>query len=478
MDATILNVAYDDIVSSLGATLDEVSWASTAYILASLTMLPLTGWLVARFGRKRVFILITAIFAAGSMLCGFATTATELGVFRVAQGLGGGLLASISQAVLIDAYPDENREDALNLLSVLSMVAPVLGPIVAGFVLERFSWPMLFFINVPLALVSIWLALGMDIDQKSKSAPGRFSYSTVALLFGSLFALQFVLQSGDRLDWFDSPAIRWAAAAAVVLGGALIYQQLHERRPMIDLRLFLNRQFLVGNVLSTVAGASNYAIAFVGPLFLQQILGFSPLQTGLLTIPATAGMLVGNRLQDYLSRRVSLYVVVVPGIVLLAVALWYNGVYADMNDFRSIAWLRIVQGFAFGVFIVPIGIFAFKTLSKREIDSASGLFALIRQVSGMIGIALIATLVEQSQNAYFRRLLLDVPRWPFLRHRGAPSRDAIVASVTQHAQVLAYQHAFAVSAIVLLVLAFLIALYGAFEWLPGRLFRDTARDAA
>ena len=118
---------------------------------------------------------------------------------------------------------------------------------------------------------------------------------------------------------------------------------------MIDVRLFLNREFLVGNILSTVAGGSNYAIAFIGPLFLQQILGFTPLQTGLLTIPATAGMLAGNRLQDYLSRRISLYAIVAPGMILLAVALWYNGVYADMNDFSSIMWLRIVQGFAFGV---------------------------------------------------------------------------------------------------------------------------------
>jgi DHA2 family multidrug resistance protein len=411
------------------------------------------------------------------MLCGFATTATQLGIFRVAQGLGGGLLGSISQAILVDAYPDENREDAFNLLSVLSMIAPVLGPIVAGFVLERFSWPMLFFINVPLAVFSIWLALGLDIDQKSKSLPGRFSYSTVALLFGSLFALQFVLQSGLRLDWFDSPAIRWSALAAVLLGCALVFQQWRERRPMIDLRLFLNREFLVGNVLSTVAGASNYGIAFVGPLLLQQILGFTPLQTGLLSIPATAGMLAGNRLQDYLSRRVSLYVIVVPGIILLAVALWYNGVYADMNDFRSIIWLRIVQGFAFGVFIVPIGIFAFKTIHKSDIDAASGLFSLIRLVSGMIGIALIATFVEGSANGYFRRLLLDVPRWPLLLHRGAPSRGAVVASVSQHAQVMAYQHAFAVSAIVLVVLALLIAAYGFVEWLPSsRFFGNAARN--
>lgn len=478
MDVTILNVAYDDIVASLGATLDEVSWASTAYLLASITMLPLTGWLVARFGRKRVYVTVLVLFGAGSMLCGLATTATQLGLFRVLQGVGGGLLGSLSQSVLLDAYPDEDRRDALNLLSVLAIVAPVLGPIVAGFVLERFSWPMLFFLNVPLTALTVWLCLTTDIEQKVKTAPGRFSYATVFLLFGALFALQFVLQSGQRLDWFESPEIAWSAVAAIALGAALIYQQLRSAHPMIDLRLFLNREFLVGNILSTVAGASNYGIAFVGPLFLQQILGFTPFQTALMTIPATLGLLVGNRVQDYLSRRISLYWIVPPGMALLAIALWYNGVYADLNDFTSITWLRILQGFAFGVFVVPIGIMAFTTIQKRDVDAASGLFALIRQESGMIGIALVAALVEGSQNAYFRRLLLDVPRWPLLLHRAAPSRSAILASVNQHAAVMAYQHIFAVSALVMLALAALIGAYGFVESLPGRFRNQAARDAA
>lgn len=174
MDTTILNVAYDDIVASLGATLDEVSWASTAYMLASIMMLPLTGWLAARFGRKRLFLTIVVAFSIGSMLCGLATTATQLGAFRVLQGIGGGLLGSVSQAILFDAYPDENRSEAINLLSVLAMAASVGGPMIAGFILERFSWPMLFFVNIPLTVLTIWLALGLDLDQQVPAKPGRF----------------------------------------------------------------------------------------------------------------------------------------------------------------------------------------------------------------------------------------------------------------------------------------------------------------
>lgn len=477
MDTTILNVAYDDIVASLGATLDEVSWASTAYMLASITMLPLTGWIVARFGRKRIFLTILVVFALGSMLCGLATTAAQLGLFRVLQGFGGGLLATVAQAILLDAYPDENRADAMNLISLLVIAASLCGPIIAGIVLEHFSWPMLFFINVPLTAFTIWLALGMDLDQKEKTQPGRFSYITLALLFGTLFALQYVLQSGERLDWFDSPAIVWSTVAAVACGAALIWQQLHVDKPMIDLRLFRNRDFFVGNVLNIVAGASNYAIAFIGPLFLQQILGFSPFEVGMLSIPATFALLVGNRVQEYLSNRVSLYWIVAPSLVMLAAAVWYNGVYADLNDFTSIAWLRIPQGFAFGAFIVPIGILAFRGISKADVDAASGMFSVIRQESGMIGIALIGTLVEASQNFYFHRLLLDVPRWPLLLHRGAPSKAAVLASVSRRAGVMAYQHMFAVTAIVLLVLAALIAAYGISEWLasrPAKLAQDPA----
>lgn len=478
MDTTILNVAYDDIVASLGATLDEVSWASTAYLLASITMLPLTGWVVARYGRKRLFIVSLLVFALGSLLCGFATTATQLGLFRLLQGAGGGLLATLSQSVLIDAYPDEERGEALNMLSVLAMVAPVAGPILGGFVLEQFSWPVLFFINVPLALFTVWLCLDMDIDQKHKSIPGRFSFRTVLLLFAALFALQYALQNGQRLDWFSSAEIRWFTLAAVVLGAALIFQQLRTPRPMIDLRLFKNRNFFIGNVLSTVAGASNYGVAFLGPLFLQQILGFSPFQTALLTIPATLGLFIGNRAQAYLSKKISLYLIVPPGMLLLAIALWYNGVYADLNSFTSIWWLRIVQGIAFGAFVVPIGIMAFATIPKRDVDAASGLFGIIRQESGVIGIAVIAAMLEGAQDFYFRRLLEDVPKWPVLTHRGAISHNAILASVSQHAAVLAYQHVFALSAAIVFALAVLIALYGFWESLPARLGNRPARDPA
>ncbi len=478
MDTTILNVAYDDIVSSLGATLDEVSWASTAYILASVSMLPLTGWLVARFGRKRVFVLILSIFGAGSLLCGLATSAEQLGAFRVLQGLGGGLLAAVSQSILMDAYPPDERKDAINLLSVLAMVAPVMGPVIAGFVLERFSWPALFFLNVPLAIFTIWLAMGMDIDQKAKSVPGRFSLTTIGLLFAALFALQYVLQSGDRLDWFDSAEIRWSFVAALVFGGLLIAQQLRSSVPMIDLRLFSNREFLIGNLMSFIAGACNYAVAFIGPLFLQQVLGFTPLQTALMTIPATIGLLIGNRLQDYLTRRVAVYWVVSAGMIVLAIALWYNGVYADFNDFTSITWLRILQGVSFGVFIVPIGVFAFTNIKQNQLDAASGLFAVIRQESGMIGIALIATLLESSQNRYVQRLLLDVPRWPTLLHRGSPSREQIVAAINQHAFVLGYQHVFAVSAAIMCAAGVLIAAYGAWQKLSPALGNKPAGNIA
>jgi DHA2 family multidrug resistance protein len=331
---------------------------------------------------------------------------------------------------------------------------------------------------VPLTLFTIWLAMGMNIDQKAKSAPGRFSLSTIGLLFVALFALQYVLQSGERLDWFDSAAIRWSLVAALLFGGLLIAQQWRAKLPMIDLRLFLNREFLIGNLLSFVAGMANYGVAFAGPLFLQQVLGFTPFQTALMTIPATIGLFIGNRLQDYWMRRVSVYWVVSSGMILLAVALWYNGVYADFNDFTSITWLRILQGAAFGIFIVPTGVLAFKTVLQKEIDAASGLFGLVRLESGMIGIALIATLLEASQNRYVHQLLLDVPRWPLLLHRAAPSREAVIAAIDRHALVMGYQHLFAITAVAMLITGIVIAAYGVSERLAQPLGKQPANDLA
>jgi DHA2 family multidrug resistance protein len=197
----------------------------------------------------------------------------------------------------------------------------------------------------------------------------------------------------------------------------------------------------------------------------------------MLTIPATIGLFAGNRFQDYIGRRVPIYAVMCIGLVLLAVALWYNGVFADRADFGTVTWLRIVQGIAFGIFVVPTGVYAFKTIGSDVIDAASGLFALIRQVSGMIGIALLATLLQDSQNRYFRRLLLDVPRWPVLLHRAAPSRTATLAAMNQHALVIGYQHVYAMSALIVLAVAVSIALYGVAQSSPARFFDKRAADA-
>jgi len=477
MDTTILNVGYNSIVSSLGATLDEVSWASTAYTLAGITMLPLAGWLSARFGRKRIFMLILLLFTLGSMLCGLATSATQLGLFRLVQGFGGGLLGTMSQAIFLDAYPDEYRREGFNLISVVVMVGPFLGPIVGGFVLEHSAWPALFFINVPLGVFTLWLASTLDLDQSVKSVPAKFSYVTIGLVFGALLSLQFALQSGQRLGWFDSAAIRWALFGGIALLTILILQELRLRNPMINLRLFADRGFLVGNIFSLVAGASNYGIAFLSPLFVQQVLGFSPLQAGLITIPAALAMFVGNRIQDVASRRISTYLLVIIGTLCLAVALWYNGVFADRNSFETLTWIRILQGVGFGLFLIPIGVMMLHSISKRDLDSASGLGSLIRQFGGMVGIALVAATIERSHDFFLRRLLLDVPRWPYLTSPAARMPSAIVSSISRRADVLAYQQVYALSASVMLVMAAAVAVYWFFEWRYRQLATSMAANA-
>jgi len=464
MDTTILNVGYDRIVGSLGATLDEVSWASTAYTLAGITTLPLAGWLVARFGRRSVFLAILLLFTAGSMLCGLATSATQLGVFRLVQGFGGGLLGTISQAIFLDAYPDEHRNEAFNLLSVTVMIGPFLGPIVGGFVLEHSAWPALFFINVPLGIFTIWLASKLDLDQSVKSAPGKFSYVTIGLVFATLLSLQFALQSGERLGWFDSPAVNGAFFGGIVFLAILVFRELRFERPMINLRLFVNHDFLVGNVLSLIAGASNYGIAFFGPLFLQQVLGFSPLQAGLMTVPGAVAMFAGNRIQALVSRKVPRYAIIIAGMICLAAALWYNSVYSDRNSFETVTWLRTAQGLAFGLFLVPIGILMLRSIAKRDIDSASGLASLVRQFGGMLGIALVAAALERYHDVFLRQLLTEIPRWPYTFEPSAGTRSEILVSVSRQADVLAYQRLYAVSAIAMLAAALVVAAYALAEW--------------
>lgn len=477
MDTTIVNVAYNDIGASMGATLDEISWISTAYTLAGLTIVPLTGWLVDRFGRKRIFLATLYLFGIGSLLCAVATNVPFLAAARMVQGLGGGLLITLPQAILIDAYPDDARDDALNLMSVTAMMGPIAGPILGGFLLDRLPWPAVFFVNIPLVAATIIMSMRLDLDQSVSSKPAPTSIGVLVVLWAALLGYQFVLQSGQRLDWFASPAIRLVMFISLVLGAALVIHQLYARHPMIDFRVFVNREFLIGNILGVVGGGSNFAIAFIGPLFLQEILGYPPLLVGLLTLPSALAMFAGNRVSDYLAPRIRLPILLSAGVVGLAAALWYNGVYADMASLKAIVVLRIIQGFAIGLFFVPLAILTLSTIQKRDIDKASGMFSLVRMISGMVAIALVGTLLTHSRMIYFERLMAVTPAWRYETSSHA-TVAAVVSNLSRRADVLAFQHVFAVTALCLVgtVVAFLIiALLG--SWANSKKGAEAAATA-
>lgn len=442
LDVTVVYIGYDQIGMTLGASLDQISWISTAYMLAGIVMVPLTGWLTSRFGRKRFFLAVLAFFGVGSLLCAIATNAWVLAAFRLIQGIGGGLLGTVAASIIMDAYPTERRAEAMNLLAVTGIVGPLLGPIVGGLILAYFPWPAIFLVNMPLLAITVALALSADVDETVKNVPAPVSVSTIGLLWSGLLSLQFVLQSGERLGWLDSEAIRWSTLAAAVLLTGFFIKQLRDRQPMVNVRLFKNREFFIGNVVGVVVGGFNYGIAFLGPLFLQEILHFTPLQTALFTIPSALAMLIGNRFATVLAKKIPAFLLVAPGLLVLAIAIWMNGVYNEMADVNALTVLRLVQGFGVGLFFFPLSIYSFATIERGDIDSANGLFSLVRQVSGMACIAFIGTAITRGRSYFSEQIFARTPAWPLVPYHSAAQREQTVALISRSADVLAFQSLF------------------------------------
>jgi DHA2 family multidrug resistance protein len=322
IDTSIVNVALNTMAGNLGASLDEIGWVTTGYILSQVIVMPLNGWLTARFGRRNFYLVSLMLVTGASLLCGIAGSVAQLVVFRIIQGIGGGALQPTAQAILFESYPPDRRAGAMAIFGLGAMVGPAIGPVLGGYIIDNFSWPLIFYVNVPIGIIAIVMTLLYIRDPSTKRESAPLDLVALALLTAGMASLQYVLQEGQQLDWFSNGQIVGCTVLAVVMLTAFVVRELLVRNPLVDLRVFRSRAFAAGNVLSIIMGFGLYGTALVLPLFLQNVLGFTPTDAGLALVPGSIATMISILLAPRLLRSIDARYMVGAGLIIFAAGAW------------------------------------------------------------------------------------------------------------------------------------------------------------
>lgn len=409
VDTSIVNVALTNMAGTLGASIDEIGWVATGYILATVIIMPLNGWLTARFGRKNYYAACIVIFTLSSFLCGTATNVWQLVVYRVIQGLGGGALQPTAQAILFESYPPDKRSNAMAIFGLGAMVGPAIGPVLGGVIIDNFSWPLIFFINLPIGIIAYFMTMRY-IKNPSYIVrdESRIDWFGLGIMTAGLAALQYVLERGQHDDWFSSSTIEIMSAIAFAGIVGFIIRELRVSNPLVDLSVFRSRGFTAGNIIGIVSGFGLYGLNLVIPLFLQGVLGFDATQTGLALLPgalATAvSMPIAGRMAKFLDARASIAI----GLGLFAAGSWMLGYLNASAGIGDIFWPRILQGFALGFLFVPLTTATLADVPRARMSNATGLYTLIRQLGGGFGIAILQLVQQRTEDTHYAVLASGV----------------------------------------------------------------------
>ncbi|HUC41104.1 MAG TPA: DHA2 family efflux MFS transporter permease subunit [Gemmatimonadales bacterium] len=428
LDTSIVNVAIPHMMGNLGATLDQIAWVSTGYIVANVIVLPITGWLSAYFGRRQYFAGSIALFTVASFMCGNAGSLGSLVFWRIVQGLGGGALLSTSQAILYEEFPREEYGTAMAIFGVGVMVGPTLGPTVGGWITDMYGWPWIFYINIPFGMLALALTMSFIQDSRHQTRAERIDFVGLGLLAAGIGALQVMLERGERLDWFASPSVRLLALTSVVSLITFIWHELRTQDPVVDLRILKSRQLAVGVLFGLVLGVCLYATIFVLPVYLQNIRNFTANQTGLVILPGALAsaftMAFMGRLQGKFDARLS----IAAGIGVFALAMWKHAHFTTESGMSDFFWPLIFRGVGLGLIFVPLTNLALADLPMSKIPNGTGLFNLMRQLGGSVGIALSATLLQRFTAIHRADLAANVtPYAEATRERIAMISNALIA---------------------------------------------------
>jgi MFS transporter, DHA2 family, multidrug resistance protein len=412
LDTSIANVALRHIAGSLAAGVDESTWVITTYLISSAVIVPISGWLLGVVGRKRFYMLCVALFTVSSLMCGLAPSLALLIFFRILQGLGGGGMVPSEQAILADTFPPEKRAQAFAVYGVAVIVAPTIGPTIGGWLTDNFSWHWIFFVNVPIGMLSLalvqWLLVEPQVlvRERQERLAGGLDVDWIGIVLVALWlgCLEIVLDKGQREDWFQSSFIIAFTVAAALAFVLLIPWELTREDPIIDLRLMGRRQFLGCFVMMLMVGASIFSTTQLLPQLLQENFGYTATLSGLVLMPGGLAMLVLMPIAARLTDVVQPKYLMAFGMLVLAVAMYHLTSLQPDASFDYFAWARVYQMVAMPFLFVPITTLSYADLPPKETNQASSLINVARNLGGSVGVSMAITVLAQRSQFHQLRL--------------------------------------------------------------------------
>ncbi|MBI5188415.1 MAG: DHA2 family efflux MFS transporter permease subunit [Nitrospirae bacterium] len=413
VDMSIVNVSLGHIRGSLSAGIDESTWAITSYLVANAIIIPISGWLSRLFGRKRYLISSIALFTVSSFMCGSSRSLSSLIFFRVIQGIGGGGLQPLSQAILLETFPPEQRGMAMAIFGIGIMFGPIMGPLLGGWITDNWSWPWIFYVNVPIGLLSIAMVLFFIIDPPyMKRIKMKIDYMGILLLATGIGCLQVILDLGQRRDWFASDLISWLAIISVTsLTIFVVVELLFAEHPVVNLRLFKNISFSTGNIVMFFTFFNLFGSIVLLPIYLQTLMGYTATLAGLVLGPGGVATMIAMPIAGRLITKINPKCILAFGIIVCAYSTHLMSGFNLHADFYSVAWPRIVLGIGMGFTVIPLMTLAFSSIKKEEMGNATAIFNLLRNLGGSFGVAFVTTMI--ARRAQFHQVHLVEHLTPF-----------------------------------------------------------------
>ena len=481
LDTSVANVALPYIAGDLGASYDDSTWVLTSYLAANAIVLPVSGWLADVLGRKRYFLISLVVFTASSLLCGFAPNLPLLLVFRALQGIGGGGLQPMAQAILNDTFPPQQRGSAFALYGITAILAPTVGPMLGGWITDNYSWRWIFIIKLPVALLALYLTYTLVQETPLGRTKGgiRVDYIGIAFLTLGVASLQVVLDKGQEDDWFGSQFILTLAIVATVCLVALVIWEWHRSDPIIDVRMFKSFNFAAANLMMFMMGIMLFSTLVLIPEFLQTLLGYTAELAGLVLSASGFILLLMMPIVGRLTSKVQARFLIAAGWLCLAIGLFYSAYRVDLFiSFDFAMWLRCAQVIGLGFLFVPITAAGYIGVPAEKGNSVSGIVNFMRNIGSSIGTSIVTTMIAR-RSQYHQQILVghiapDAP--PFrgalhgltssIRHSGLGAVDAhnqaiarFYGLVNQQAHTLSFMDTFwvlAVLCVIMFVLAFFL----------------------
>jgi MFS transporter, DHA2 family, multidrug resistance protein len=472
LDSTVVNVSLPFIAGNLSSTVEEATWVLTTYLAANAIIIPITGWLANYFGRRRLLQIAVVGFTASSFFCGFAPNLTALILFRILQGMSGGVMQPLSQAIMLESFPAHERGKAMALWGLGIVVAPILGPVIGGWLTDNYSWRWVFYINIPIGIVALGMIRRFVFDPLYiRRSSERIDYWGLCLMVVGIGALQVALDQGQEEDWLSSRWITLMLAVAIVALIALAAREMFARAPIINLRIFKDSTYATGVILITMTGFVLYGSMVILPILLQTILQYPPLQAGITMAPRGVGMLLIMPIVGILISRMDPRRLLATGFGVGAVTLIWFSVLNLRSGYWDYFWPQLIQGAGFALLFVPLTTITMDSIGNEAMGNATSIFNLMRNVGGSAGIAVTQTMLARGRQRHINILGANISSYsPLTQQRLSQLQSAFVAqgadpvtaaqrargalwgTVQQQAAILTFNDSFRLLGIIMLIL--------------------------